>query len=116
MISLDSLANTLFLNYFNMLGEKIRSTFKRRRPNKIRYSGNRIFISKAEFKHTNNKITILLYAYNKQKLSIEKYLSRVTTLKIVKNILGLKGINKITKYKNNRLALLLKTRFFYFKK
>src|ERR1700743_989045 len=99
-----------------MLGYKIRSTFKRRRPNKIRYSANKIFISKAEFKHTNAKLTILLYAYNKQKLSIEKFLSKVTTLKIVKEIMGPKGIKKITKYKNNRLALLLKKRFFYFKK
>ena len=115
LISLDSLANTLFLNYFNMLGDKIRFTFKRRRPNKIRYSGNKIFISRAEFKHTNAKLTILLYAYNKQKLSIEKYLTRVTTLKVVKEIMGPKGIQKITKYKNNRLALLLKKRFFFLK-
>jgi hypothetical protein len=55
-----------------MLQDKIRLPFKRRRPNKIRYSAIKIFTSRAELKHTNNVLTNLLFTYNKQKLFIER--------------------------------------------
>lgn len=116
LISLDSLTNTLFRNYFNMLGDKLVFSFKRRRPNKLRYSANKIYTSKAEFKHTNAKLTILLYAYNKQELSILNDVCFATNFTMDEEIMGPKGIEKIKIYKNNRLALLLKNCFFLFKK
>ena len=32
-----------------------------------RFSSNKIYISNGEFKHTNNKVTITLYIFNRQK-------------------------------------------------
>ena len=124
LVSLNSLANNLLWNYFNMLAYKIRFSFKRRRPNKIRYSSNKIFISNAEFKHTNSKLTIFIYAYNKKKLSIENFLSELATVSIINNNNNILSTEKIEekreeetiKDKNNRLALLLKQNLLYFKK
>jgi len=107
-----------------MLAYKIRFSFKRRRPNKIRYSSNKIFISNAEFKHTNSKLTIFIYAYNKKKLSIENFLSELATVSIINNNNNILSTEKIEekreeetiKDKNNRLALLLKQNLLYFKK
>lgn len=43
-----------------------------------RLSLNRIFVSNGEFKHTNNKVTITLYLFNRQKRS---YLNRMKNLR-----------------------------------
>jgi hypothetical protein len=115
LISIDSLVNSLFLKYFNMLNYKINYPLKRRRPNRIRNSANKIFISRAEFKHTNSKLTILVYAYNKKKLSIEKYLNEVNNLISSEEKMNVKEIQKITK-NESRLALLLKEKLLFFKK
>lgn len=57
--------------YFNSYNLKLESFLRkerlRRRFRKI--STNRIFISDGEFKHTNDKVNITLYVYNKQKLN-----------------------------------------------
>ena len=47
-----------------MLQDKIKILFKRRRDNKIRYSGNKIYASRVELKHTNTKLFITLHIYN----------------------------------------------------
>jgi hypothetical protein len=98
-----------------MLEYKTKILFKRRRPNKLRYSANKIYVSRAELKHTNTKLTIILHVYNKQKLSIERYIRKVFIGKFIKELLVGEEIKKITTYKN-RLVLMLKKRFFYFKK
>ena len=67
-----------------MLQDKIRLPFKRRRPNKIRYSAIKIFTSRAELKHTNNVLTNLLFTYNKQKLFIERCIGNLVKLHITK--------------------------------
>lgn len=72
--------NKLFISYFNMILYKIKILYKRRRHNKSRYSANRVYVSRAELKHTNSKITILLYTYNKQKISLERYLKKIIML------------------------------------
>lgn len=111
LIVLDRLVNNLLTSYFNMLEYKIRIPFKRKRSNKIRYSADRIYLSRAEWKHTNAKLTILLYVYNKQKLSIGQFTKKV--IKLVK-----KNIYKDTSKETyiNRLSSILQERFFLFKK
>lgn len=57
--------------YFNLYHLHIESLIRkerlRRRYRKI--STNKIFISDGEFKHSNDKVNITLYVYNKQKLN-----------------------------------------------
>jgi hypothetical protein len=102
--------NNLFKSYFNMFESKIK-TSKRRRDNKIRYSSNKLFVSRAELKHTNTKLTIILYVYNKQKLSIEQFIKKALLSK--KQFTGKKTILK--KIYKNRISKLLKNKIFYFK-
>jgi hypothetical protein len=116
LITLDNMLNFLFKSYFNMLEYKIR-ILKRRRTNKIRYMSDKIFISRAELKHTNTKLTVILYTFNKQKLSIEQFINRVIIFTEKKNKLNKKTISKkIHENTNNKLVSLLKHRVFYFKK
>ena len=49
-----------------MLQKKRKTLFKRRRDNKIRYSANKVYTSRAELQHTNSKLLITLYTYNKK--------------------------------------------------
>lgn len=37
-----------------------------------RYSLSKIYVSKAEIKHTNSKIIITIYTYNRQKRSLKR--------------------------------------------
>ena len=67
--------NNLFKSYFNMFESKIK-TSKRRRDNKIRYSSNKLFVSRAELKHSNSKIIIVLSTYNKQKSNLLKFIKK----------------------------------------
>ena len=99
-----------------MVEDKIKLLFKRRRTNKIRYSADKIYVSRPELKHTNNKITIMLYIYNKQKLSIELFLTKQLVLcKNLKNIFNVKLGEKAINYKN-KLLTALKKGVFIFKK
>ena len=98
-----------------MLEDKVKLPFKRRRTNKIRYSADKIYASRAELKHTSTKLTIILYVYNKQKLSLIRYMSNLLILELFKDVLGEEGIKNATSYKN-RLLIILKNTFFCFKK
>ena len=85
-----------YFNSYNLSMElKIRKEKLRRRLRKL--STNKIFISNGEFKHTNDKVNITLYVYNRQKLNYllklkKKYIrlfkkARFTKkLKLIKNI------------------------------
>ena len=55
-----------------MIIDKIKIVFKRRRDNKTRYSANKVYVSRAELKHTNTKLLIILSMYNKQKRTLLK--------------------------------------------
>jgi hypothetical protein len=73
----------LIKGYFNTYHLELESLLRkarlRRRYRKI--STNRIFISDGEFKHTNDKVNITLYVYNKQKLNyLLKLKKRYTSL------------------------------------
>ena len=115
LISNDAVLNKLLRSYCNMLQDKIKILFKRRRDNKIRYSANKIYASRAELKHTNTKLFITLYIYNKQKSSIEWYILKILVLVKYRKLIvdGKRGFvpNHI-----NRIPALLKNNFFTFRK
>jgi hypothetical protein len=68
------LVNKLIESYFNLynlkLERKIRSNRLLRRLRKL--SSSKIYVSNGEFKHTNNKVVITLYLFNRQKFNIDK--------------------------------------------
>lgn len=118
LISNDAVLNKLLRSYCNMLQDKIKILFKRRRDNKIRYSANKIYASRVELKHTNTKLFITLHIYNKQKLSIEWYILKILVL--VKYIsyrkLFVDGKRGFVPNHKNRIPALLKNNFFIFRK
>jgi len=107
--------NKLFGTYCNMLQNKIKVLFKRRRDNKSRYSANKIYVSRAELKHTNTKLLIILYTYNKQRLSIERYIRKLVTFTKINKMLVEDEMKYVITHKN-RVIHLLKNKFFVFKK
>jgi hypothetical protein len=115
LISYNKIVNNLLASYFNMLKDNINLHFKRRRPNKIRYSANKIYTSYAEFKHKNKKLDIMLYAYNKQRSIIYRFIRKTVIVKLTKQILGEQGMENTVVYKN-RLFYLVKNRFIYINK
>jgi hypothetical protein len=68
------LAIKLIKSYFNLynlkLERKIRSSKLLGRLRKL--SSSKIYVSNGEFKHTNNKVVITLYLFNRQKFNIDK--------------------------------------------
>lgn len=108
----------LVKGYFNSYHLELESLLRkerlRRRFRKI--STNRIFISDGEFKHTNDKVNITLYIYNRQKLNYLLKLKKryirlfskarfIRKLKLIRNI-GLRILNQ-QKDKNIILANVL---------
>lgn len=113
-----------YFNFYNLNFEsKIKS--KRMRTRTKRLSTNRIFVSRGEFKHTNNKVTITLYIYNRQKkyffnkirqrqkksiskIRKERLLQKVRLIKLQ----GLAIIKKVQKEKKNFLLNSDNVKFF----
>ena len=115
LISYDAVLNKLLKSYCNMLQNKIKVLFKRRRDNKIRYSANKIHASRAELNHTNTTVFITLFMYNKQKSSIERYIRKVVTWIRFKKII-VNGKTIFLPRHKNRLLHFFKNNFFIFKK
>lgn len=65
-IDINTLITSYFDLYFNneFLTNKLKTSSNKLR----RLSMNKIFVSKAEIKHTNNKAIVTVYTYNKEKL------------------------------------------------
>jgi len=93
------LIKSYFYLYNKGLEKKLRANNFFNRFRKL--SSNRIYISNGEFKHTNNKVIITLYLFNRQKNNflltlkkwyIKKYLKKIFGLK--KNFLMKKFVNK----------------------
>ncbi len=63
----DNLVNKILKSYFNLslFHDKIKNKSRRLRIRFRRYTVNRIFLSRAEMKHTNNKVIITVYTYNR---------------------------------------------------
>ena len=56
---LDKIVNNIIRMYFNLKSNvNLNKNFVRRRTKIRRFSTTKIFVSKAEFKHINNKIII----------------------------------------------------------
>jgi len=96
----------LVKGYFNSYHLELESLLRkerlRRRFRKI--STNKIFISDGEFKHTNDKVNITLYVYNRQKLNYllklkKRYIKLfskarfIRKLKLIRNV-GLRILNQ----------------------
>ena len=106
------LIKSYFNSYHLELESLLRKAKLRRKYRKI--STNKIFISDGEFKHTNDKVNITLYVYNKQKLNyLLKLKNRYTKLfKKSKFTRKLKLISKvglsILKQQQNQSIILAK--------
>jgi hypothetical protein len=62
--------NSLIKSFFN-LQFNYKFLFKKYSPSRLRSSSlNKIFASKAEIKHTNNKAILTVYVYNREKISL----------------------------------------------
>jgi Mitochondrial ribosomal protein (VAR1) len=74
----DKLLLKLIKSYFNLYNsiktKPIRLRFRR-------LSIKKIFVSKAEIKHTNYKVVITIYVYNREKIFLENKLKRIKVLK-----------------------------------
>jgi hypothetical protein len=69
--------NSLIKNFFN-LQLNYKFLFKKYKPYRLRSkSMNKIFASKAEIKHTNNKAILTVYVYNREKISLLKKIKRL---------------------------------------
>ena len=67
--SLDKVILKLVKSYFNLYSRKLEKKIKSRRLRirGRRLSTNRILTSRAELKHTNDKVIVTIYVYNRQK-------------------------------------------------
>lgn len=83
---LSNLAVKFIKSYFSLYNRYIERKIRTKKiTRKIRkYSTSRIFISKGEFKHTNNKVTITLYTYNRQKTNYLLKLKKRFIIKFLK--------------------------------
>ena len=105
--NISKLAINFIKNYFYLFNRKIERKIRRKKIyNRHRkLSINRIFLSKGEFKHTNNKVIITLYIYNKQKNNYLQKLKQRYITKFLKNILSFKK-NNILKFLSYRKKIL----------
>ena len=74
----ESLTMYLIKSYFSIYNKIVQKKVRTKRMlNRLRkYSSNKIYISKAEFKHTNDKTIINLYVFNRQKYNYVYYMKR----------------------------------------
>ena|SRR5271154_7686 len=105
------LTNKLIKSYFNLYNYKIeRKLRKSRLVHRLRrLSSNKIYLNNGEFKHTNNKVIVTLYVYNKQvdnyiKKMRNKYINlfrlNITSFNKLFNLIKLKGIQSLEKATN----------------
>ena len=110
------LAIKLIKSYFNLynlkLERKIRSSKLLGRLRKL--SSSKIYVSNGEFKHTNNKVVITLYLFNRQKFNLDKKI-RKSFYKAWSNqdilhrrwlLLQAKALQSIKKWNKKKLVLI----------
>ena len=75
----DTVILRLIKSYFNLYSRKLEKKIKSRRLRMRvrRLSTNRILVSRAELKHTNEKVVITIYVYNRQK---KYYLNKISKI------------------------------------
>jgi len=64
----DKIVNKLIKSYFNLSPLYNNKKSSRVQVRFKRLSLNRILVSRAEMKHTNNKVIVTVYLYNKNKI------------------------------------------------
>jgi len=114
--NLSKIAIKFIRDYFYLYNIKAERKIRRKKiyNRRRKLSINRIFLSKGEFKHTNNKVIITLYVFNKQKNNYLQKLKQRYINKIFKNIVSFKNNNIIETLSNkknilsNKLILLKK--------
>jgi hypothetical protein len=84
----------LIKSYFNFFNPKVdnKINFINMSVKLRRLSTNRIFVSKADIKHTNSKIIITVYVYNRQKKYFYNKLNKINTILQLNNAKLLKKI------------------------
>lgn len=95
--TLSYLAINIIKSYFDVYNLILEKKIKRKKRISLRLkrlSSNKIFLSNGEFKHTNNKVVITIYTFNRQKSNLK--------FKFIKNYL------KIIKFLRNKLILKLR--------
>lgn len=117
--TLDNYTIKLIRSYFNMysriLEKKIKSRPRRFRTWKRILSSRKIIVSKPELKHTNDKIIITLYIFNRQKNYFLRKINRIVRLSSLKTfflkkvkVKILKKVNSLKLKKVKKLLLLSK--------
>jgi hypothetical protein len=104
----------LIKGYFNLYHLELESIIRkdrlRRRFRKI--STNKIFISDGEFKHTNDKVNITLYVYNRQKLNYlfklkKRYISLFKKAKFARKLKLINNVGLNILYQQKQKTMLL---------
>jgi hypothetical protein len=132
MVYLDILVNKVLNMYFNLNSNvNLDKKFIRRRTKERHRSANKIFLSKAEIKHFNDKVIITLYTYNNTKKLFAKKLSKLyrrifayvyVSKKIIKkslspkNLVGNRKLKMIKLIAKNKIKISLSRKFFNLKK
>ena len=107
----DKIVNKLIKSYFNLNPDKY-FRFKR-------LSVKRIFVSRAEMKHTNNKVIITVYTYNRQKFYFMNKIKKLQKMFMFieqYKFKAMKSTNRIRIFKNKLNLLIIgqkKKRYLY---
>lgn len=100
--------NKLLRNYFELYLNRINTNSRFLLAKKKYSSFNKIFVSKAELKHTSSKVIITVYVFNRERIILKKKLKKlIRPLKIIwNNFYFNKGILKKYIKKNFRKELV----------
>ena len=114
----DKVVIRLIKSYFNFFSRKLERKIRSRRLRlwMKRLSTNRILVSRAELKHTSDKVNITLYIYNRQKRFFLNRAKRIATIRLLNKVqfsrrmklLKIKASKIISKVRKEK-DLLLKT-------
>jgi len=79
----------LVKSYFNLYSRRLEKKIKspRLRMRFRRLSTNRMLVSKPEVKHTNDKVIITIYVYNRQKIYYLNKIKRIASIDEIDNLL-----------------------------
>jgi len=109
------LVKSYFNSYNLKLEKKVRKIKLRKKS--LKKSLNKIYLSDGEFKHTNDKVSITLYVYNRQKINflikLKKFYKKILRRKIILKKVHLikKAIIRLLEYRQNRYLILKKFKF-----
>ena len=98
--STDNIILNLVRSYFNIYSRRLeRKTRTRRLRNRVRrLSINRILVSKPEVKHTNDKVVVTIYVYNRQKKYYLNKIKRIASIDQADNLVRAKLRKRLVKY------------------